>query len=562
MAAMADPTHDMLEEAIKEARNFGYAQRAITELSQLSNTPDKERGSILSTAFAGINVFKNQAVKARTSFSDLQFKDLLKDYVGEYDETLKDKNIALANRNTLREIVRDYISDGDTRNSIALSQKEAKIASNYNKVAKYLSNFQLDMVSDDMGIITFNTNNEWGKRKITARFEGDTVECKIGNKWMNVESIPNLFKTSNLLKAYVNDNHVAMNNNKNVVISKRLFNEKLNDYATENDIAEFIKKLIDNKHIVQIASNMYASEYSFEELLSEFDGDVDETIKTDNLEKKNRLAGKEVSANYEEDGDTRNPQKQLSESEFKAQFEYMLPKHILCKDYKEISIDESIAKCTAMLFNKNNGLSALGTFDIAVKDGVLDSSLGKNVDSLFDLTTINKTFNRYNKEQRNAQKRIISKRYVNEKLNKIAFVGELDEVFNTWVKKGLAERIDSNNYATEYTLDELLAQSNILAYEDDEIKGKFEKASASRQLIPKQYHVQDSDSKSLANVEDGRTDEVFNQVKANCESKLNSMIEKGLITASRVEKFNEQLKEISTTFGLNEFNRELDRYMK
>lgn len=76
MAAMADPTHDMLEEAIKEARTYGYAQRCVTELSTLSNTPDKERGSILSTAFAGINVFKNQAVKARTSFSDIQFKDL------------------------------------------------------------------------------------------------------------------------------------------------------------------------------------------------------------------------------------------------------------------------------------------------------------------------------------------------------------------------------------------------------------------------------------------------------------------------------------------------------
>jgi type IV secretory pathway TraG/TraD family ATPase VirD4 len=76
MAAMADPTHDMLEEAVKEARNYGYSQRCITELSSLSNTPDKERGSILSTAFSGIGVFKNQAVKARTSFSDIQFKDL------------------------------------------------------------------------------------------------------------------------------------------------------------------------------------------------------------------------------------------------------------------------------------------------------------------------------------------------------------------------------------------------------------------------------------------------------------------------------------------------------
>lgn len=76
MAAMADPTHDMLEEAVKEARMYGYSQRCITELSSLSNTPDKERGSILSTAFSGINCFKNQAVKARTSFSDIQFKDL------------------------------------------------------------------------------------------------------------------------------------------------------------------------------------------------------------------------------------------------------------------------------------------------------------------------------------------------------------------------------------------------------------------------------------------------------------------------------------------------------
>ncbi len=76
MAAMADPTHDMLEEAVKEARNYGYSQRCITELSSLSNTPDKERGSVLSTAFSGINCFKNQAVKARTSFSDIQFKDL------------------------------------------------------------------------------------------------------------------------------------------------------------------------------------------------------------------------------------------------------------------------------------------------------------------------------------------------------------------------------------------------------------------------------------------------------------------------------------------------------
>ena len=76
MAAMADPMRDLLEAAIDEARKYGYTQRAYTELSTLSNMPDKERGSVMSTAFSGIGVFKNSAVVARTSFSDLQFKDL------------------------------------------------------------------------------------------------------------------------------------------------------------------------------------------------------------------------------------------------------------------------------------------------------------------------------------------------------------------------------------------------------------------------------------------------------------------------------------------------------
>lgn len=51
MAAMADPMRDMLEEAIDEARKFGYSPRCIVELSQLSSMPDKERGSVLSTGF-------------------------------------------------------------------------------------------------------------------------------------------------------------------------------------------------------------------------------------------------------------------------------------------------------------------------------------------------------------------------------------------------------------------------------------------------------------------------------------------------------------------------------
>ncbi len=76
MAALADPIKDVLEAAVAECRRFGYARRAITELSQLGATPDKERGSIISTAFEGIGIFKNAAVVARTRTSDFTFRDL------------------------------------------------------------------------------------------------------------------------------------------------------------------------------------------------------------------------------------------------------------------------------------------------------------------------------------------------------------------------------------------------------------------------------------------------------------------------------------------------------
>lgn len=76
MASLSDPMKEMLENAVVEARKYGYSHRAILELTQLANTPDKERGSILSTGLTGIGIFKNQAVKQRTSHSDFTFKDL------------------------------------------------------------------------------------------------------------------------------------------------------------------------------------------------------------------------------------------------------------------------------------------------------------------------------------------------------------------------------------------------------------------------------------------------------------------------------------------------------
>lgn len=75
-AMMADPIRTFLMNAVNEARRGDYAHRAVLELTQLANTPDRERGSILSTMDAGLVVFKNSAVRERTAASDFGFADL------------------------------------------------------------------------------------------------------------------------------------------------------------------------------------------------------------------------------------------------------------------------------------------------------------------------------------------------------------------------------------------------------------------------------------------------------------------------------------------------------
>lgn len=76
MVMMADPMKDLLLGAVDEARRYAYANRSVSELTQLANTPDKERGSILSTMIEGLAIFRNAAVRNRTSHSDFHFEDL------------------------------------------------------------------------------------------------------------------------------------------------------------------------------------------------------------------------------------------------------------------------------------------------------------------------------------------------------------------------------------------------------------------------------------------------------------------------------------------------------
>lgn len=76
MVMMADPMKDFLNEAVKEAQLYAYDSDAVSALINLANTPDRERGSVISTMNAGLNIFRHPAVNKHTRHSDLHFGDM------------------------------------------------------------------------------------------------------------------------------------------------------------------------------------------------------------------------------------------------------------------------------------------------------------------------------------------------------------------------------------------------------------------------------------------------------------------------------------------------------
>ncbi len=65
----------VLDLMVMEVFNYGYGRRALLELNQTLSLPDKQRASVLSMAQTGLEIFKNQAVRDRTSSNSFSYKD-------------------------------------------------------------------------------------------------------------------------------------------------------------------------------------------------------------------------------------------------------------------------------------------------------------------------------------------------------------------------------------------------------------------------------------------------------------------------------------------------------
>lgn len=70
-----DVWQQILDTMVNEIFYYGYSRRALLELNQVFALPDKQRASVLSMAQSGIELFKNSAIRERTSSNDFKYSD-------------------------------------------------------------------------------------------------------------------------------------------------------------------------------------------------------------------------------------------------------------------------------------------------------------------------------------------------------------------------------------------------------------------------------------------------------------------------------------------------------
>lgn len=66
----------ILDVLVNETFLYGYGRRCLLELNEVLSLPDKQRASVISMAQSGIDLFKNSAIRNRTSSNDFTYKDL------------------------------------------------------------------------------------------------------------------------------------------------------------------------------------------------------------------------------------------------------------------------------------------------------------------------------------------------------------------------------------------------------------------------------------------------------------------------------------------------------
>ena len=477
-------------------------------------------------------------------------------------EGLKEKNNSLKDKTSMLKFDSSFVQDNDTRNKIATAALEDYAYSVNSYIKKYIDYFTVDLIDKQNIVLNLCGKNVYA----SILYDGEIkdIVCDINKRKISISKLENALKRSELLQSYLNDNDEA--NYQGFVITKKAFYNKLKDYISEQQISALIGYLEDTKQIKRIASDKFASEMSFDELLRNIEIVPDNSLKTKHLNLANRLKDYEFDKENVNDSDNRLIKQELTELECKKQIIANMPESITVKSITDLTISNDSMSSTLKLFNTKKGISTVvkcvASVDNAkLKDMIyLINNKPTKLEDTFNCNLLTEKIVASSNKNHFDSSVVFTINDLKEQLKYLTDEKMIEEALKQWEKQGKIQKIDSSKFASKQSLNDLIVMSNLKPYKEDVTKQKYQQATRSKESIPKAYHTNNFEAKVLSSVSDGKTTTAFDENKDKVLALAESYLKQEIITSKKLDKIKTLIASVKTPTQLDTIYKDLQRY--
>ena len=382
---------------------------------------------------------------------------------------------------------------------------EQKLGIVNNELSKHFTNYQIVSFNQDNINAMFINDGVRHTIKLKAKFNNrklHSITALINNNEVRIENLVKAFKKNALLNSYLQKSG-ANNFSTSIIATESNLLERLSQLTND---AQAILNNWKCKYLNSIGSNLYSSKYTFEELLN-----MTNAVLLSEDDKQQILAAKQhfgtaLERIEQEDTGIRDAENVITNETLLYSANNYLSKHL--SNYKpgRFVSNGNSAKYSINLFDDTTGLSTSVVFNFTFNDNNVVECFanlnGKNV-TLSNIKTafaMNESLSKYLQvhggKKFNAPM-VITRKDLLRKLSSItnASEDEIDNVIVSWKRQGKVTNLDSNTFASTFSLEQLISMSNIKPLSDEEIAKKLDKSRRDKLLNITSNHIKDNDTR-------------------------------------------------------------------
>jgi hypothetical protein len=558
-----------------------YTDKIVMTINQIYNKlamifSEEEIANIIDAWIANSYIVN---IGGETYVSDYTFEELL---------TMLD-NAVLSNEEVNRLItLKSYFGEKQTFKREAMEDTGVREPSEYVSnqtliksvnefLSKYFNSFEIEEINtssitteDTCSAISyvvrvFNEDNGLSLRiSLQFTFENNTIKdcvCNVNGENISIDELEKVFVVNESLNKYL-----TMFNGKKVkssiIVTKNSLKERLSKVAnvTDESLEDTLDLLVKTDKLKRIASNMYASDYSLEELinLSNLKPLSDEEFLYKIQKAQNNKLMK-LSKNYINDNDTRMMVDTWSADRIRTHICSKLNKYF--KNYDVMNFD----------YNNNKYIVAVNATD---KDGINKSMMcyfdvDKNhPNDIVEITNLdnesvelseflaNNTPNVYN------DKGVITRNQLQDNLIYIIDVNDLDDIIVDLFNDDLLIPIENDKYAMNCTMSDIVGylsknkKTNLVEGKKNKLNGINKRNAIDTEI----KHDIETDTRNIEQEE--KLSFAGEKSKDRLMTLAKDMYKNKKITLNKLNSITTQLNSAKNERELNVVNNELNKYLR